>query len=125
MQTRLRDTTHQLMKALDAFYPFVKNAEEQISILEGDVSNLTERKKNLDAEILEKIKRSDLLLVLDQKKTKEKLEAAEALFQNAQEIYYELYKAKITKILPPAEYGEKLNAKAEEMGKKVKEKLHA
>ena len=125
MQTRLRDTTHQLMKALDAFSPFAKNAEEQISMLEGDVMNLTERKKNLDAEILEKIKRSDQLLLLDQKKTKEKLEAAEALFQSAQENYYELYKAKITKILPPVEYGEKLNAKAEELGKKVKEKLHA
>ena len=106
MQTRLRDTTQQLMKALEAFYPFVKNAEEQIGMLEGDVANLTERKKTLDAELSKKIKDADMLIALDKKTSKEKLENANLLLENAQALYLELYKAQITKICPPQAYVE-------------------
>lgn len=120
MQSRLRETTYQLMKALEAFYPFVKNAEEQISMLESDLLNKSDRSKKLDSEIAEKIKTSDALLAADKKKTKDKLDQAELLLQNAQEIYFELYKAKVTRIIPPAEYGDKLSAKAAEVSSKVK-----
>lgn len=120
MQSRLRDQTHQLMKALEAFYPFVKNAEEQISILEGDVANLSVRKKSLDSEISEKIKKSDMLLALDQKKTKEKLEQADLLLESAQSIYFELYKAQATKIVPPVSYADSLISKAKDVAGKVK-----
>ena len=122
MESRLRGQTHQLMKALEGFYPFVKNAEEQISILEGDVENLTQRKKSLDSDIAEKIKKADMILALDHKKTKEKLDAADALLESAQAIYFELYKAQITKICPPKSYvEEKILPKIEDTKKKIKE----
>ena len=123
MQTRLRDTTQQLMKALEAFYPFVKNAEEQIGMLESDVSNLTERKKTLDAELSKKIKDADMLIALDKKTSKEKLENANLLLENAQALYLELYKAQITKIIPPITYADGLMSKAKDMKAKVKEVL--
>ena len=123
MQTRLRDTTQQLMKALEAFYPFVKNAEEQIGMLESDVSNLTERKKTLDAELSKKIKDADMLIALDKKTSKEKLENANLLLENAQALYLELYKAQITKIIPPITYADGLMSKAKDMKTKVKEVL--
>ena len=123
MQTRLRDTTQQLMKALEAFYPFVKNAEEQIGMLEGDVANLTERKKTLDAELSKKIKDADMLIALDKKTIKEKLENANLLLENAQALYLELYKAQITKIIPPVTYADGLMSKAKDMKTKVKEAL--
>ena len=123
MQTRLRDTTQQLMKALEAFYPFVKNAEEQIGMLEGDVANLTERKKTLDAELSKKIKDADMLIALDKKTSKEKLENANLLLENAQALYLELYKAQIIKIIPPVIYADGLMSKAKDMKTKVKEAL--
>ena len=123
MQTRLRDTTQQLMKALEAFYPFVKNAEEQIGMLEGDVANLTERKKTLDAELSKKIKDADMLIALDKKTIKEKLENANLLLENAQALYLELYKAQIIKIIPPVIYADGLMSKAKDMKTKVKEAL--
>lgn len=125
MQTRLRETTHQLMRALEAFYPFVKQAEEQISMLEGDLDNLTARKKNLDNELAEKIKQCDMLIALDKKKIAEKLAEADMFAKHAQELYFELYKAKTTRIVPPPEYGDKLAAKVDDLSKKVKKEKEA
>ena len=113
------------MKALEGFYPFVKNAEEQISILEGDVANLTQRKTSLDGELAEKIKMADQLIALQNKKSKEKLEAAEMLLENAQTLYFELYKANVTKIVPPVAYADTLMKKAGEVSVKVKKEKEA
>ena len=122
METRLRDTTHQLMKALDAFYPFVKNAEERISMLEGDLANLSEKKKGLENELSQKIKQADELLAADKKRVQDKLDNATLLCDQAQELYFELYRAKVTKILPPASFvEEKVVPKIKDMASKVKE----
>lgn len=121
MDTPLRITTHRLMKALEDFYPFVKNAEQRVSMLESDVANLTERKRNLEKEISDQIKQADSLIMVDKKRTKEKLDQAEKMLEEAQAIFYELYKAKTTKIVPPPEYGDMLDEKAKVLKGKVKE----
>ena len=120
MQSRLREQTQYLMKALEGFYPFVKNAEEQISLLEGDVAQLMEKRKNLSAEISEAIEKSDMLLAMDKKKTKEKLETAELLLEQAQALYLELYRAQVTKIVPPVAYADSVMAKAKDTHEKIK-----
>lgn len=122
METRLRDTTHQLMKALEAFYPFVKNAEERISMLEGDLANLSEKKKNLEIELNGKIKEADGLIAADKKRVQDKLDTATLLCDQAQELYFELYRAKVTKILPPSSFvEEKIVPKIKDVASKVKE----
>lgn len=126
MESRLRETTHILMRALEGFYPFVKNAEEQIGLLEGDVANLTVKKKGLENEISEQIKKADMLIALDKKKTKDALANAELLLEETQRIYFELYKAKVTKICPPAGYvEERVMPKVEDLKKKIKEAIVA
>ena len=122
MQTRLRETSRILMKALENWQPFLKGIEETISMLEGDVENLTLKKKNLETQINEQIKASDAVIRMDKDKVAKHLVEAEFYLKNATEIYLELYKMKATKLVAPESYAEKLIGKSDDLKDKIQKK---
>lgn len=113
------------MKALDGWYPYLKGVEESIYILESDVANATKRKLELEKEIADKIKAGNDVLEMDKKKSAKILGDAELLLQQAHEIYIELYKAKVSKIIPPPSYADTLAAKSKATQEKIEKHKEA
>ena len=125
MESKLRETSKVLMKALEGWYPYIKGIEESIYFLEGDIENLMARKSVLSKEIADMIKAGNDVLEMDKKKSAKLLGDAEVLLKQAHEIYLELYKAKVSKIVPPASYGDSLMAKAKTVQEDIKKKQEA
>ena len=125
MESKLRETSKVLMKALEGWYPYIKGIEESIYFLEGDIENLTARKTVLSKEIADMIKAGNDILEMDKKKSVKMLGDAEVLLKQAHEIYLELYKAKVSKIVPPPAYGDSLMSKAKTIQEDIKKKQEA
>ena len=113
------------MKALEGWYPYLKGIEESINFLEGDVENLSKRKKVVEQEIADMVKAGNDVLEMDKKKAQKILGDAELLLSQAREIYTEVYKAKISKVVPPQSYLDEKLAKGDVVKAEIKKKKEA
>ena len=110
-----------MKKALDGFIPLVKNMEGEIGVLEGKTDNLRLKRENLEKEIVEKIKISDEVIALDNKRAKEHLVQTEKYLKEAYEIYLMLYKQKATMSRVAPEQAQKIAESIEKKQKDLKE----